>query len=413
MSESEPLPVVSTELQSAAVSYEVSNSTKLVPNDGFKLFVGDYQIGYSGLSPDPNNPSKLIARINIDQMPIVDWPAELRSVWVRTGTECGTPIMLRNANELMKLVGPPKIKAILTSAQDDRISFELEVDTLPSYPRELAFRVNGVEWSQAWSSPREGGAGAYAVNFPARSQLRDGASLEILDLATGAVIFSTVATWINLIGPVLESMKRLHSRYNALEQYLRKASARIDAIANVSRERQTLDRLDLFYFLINDRLDREMRWITERGGFRIDEQTIAGDEATIAAPSVFTVKDVDGIGMYQIEANGVSEWRWFSSSVTTLFRNVQMDASVISLHFSSVAPGVDLAAARITVNGFQIETVLCAETEEGYEVTVPIPSGSVRSDKTIILHVQFDRGHTAEGDSRTLTAAFTGAEIFL
>jgi hypothetical protein len=410
-------------LADGAIRYEAQAAAGLHDGDGVEVYAGDDRIGAARFAAEDGG---LIARIPLRAAPRLEFPTELRAVLGRTGQEIAPPLPLRDAAALMQAAGPPRIRAELVAVGDRAASFELAVETLPAYPRELAFHVNGTDTGRATSCPAPASPATaspatvdghpdgigHTVTFPLRSLLRDGAYVEITDLATGTGIYASSITWMNIMGPVLTGMRRLQARYDELSAYFERAQSRMDALANISRDRQLLERLDMFYFMINDRLDREVKWLAQRFDPAVSEAALTERLAPPEpAPTRRAPHDIDGVGFYEVETDGQGVWRWFGPDVTLFLKDVSPRASALVLQFGAVGAGVTLTDMTGSINGFSILPEFGTSPEGYREVTFPIAPGSLRSDRAIILNLSFKQAYRAPGDVRALSAAFVAAQL--
>jgi hypothetical protein len=231
-------------------------------------------------------------------------------------------------------------------------------------------------------------------------------------MATGTVVHEAAAGWIDMMPPVLAELQRLQARYDKLAADFARAQARLDASANLSRDRQILERLDMFYFLLNERLDREVKWLADR----IDP--VAAPEsarAVVAAPNPTTqrlsVHDVSGIGFYEVETDGRECWRWFGPQVTLMLRDVDTAAHMLSLEFNGVATGVDLGQVSGSVNGLPLVPELKKGDDGRSELCIALAPSTLRADRSLIVNLSFGQAFTPSGDTRALSAVFTGARL--
>ena len=410
--------LASLKVEDGSLSYTFEATTGVVEGDVIEAFAGDYLVGSAKASKGRGGNAAFAARISLYHLPRMEFPTEVRSVLTRTGQEIASVISLRDTAALLQSAGTPHIKIDLTSVSDRAVSFDLTVETLPEYPRECLLHVNGADVGNATSKPQpfEGHPAAitHEITFALRALLRDGAYVEITDVATGIGIYASSITWMNIMGPVLTNLKRLQAHYDALSSYFERAQSRMDALANISRDKQLLDRLDMFYFLINDRLDREVKYLAGK----IDPELVgdmAADHAAAAPAEEGVVRrtahDIDGVGFYEVESDGPASWRWFGPEVTLFLKDVNPKASALLLQFGTIGSGVKFNEVTGSLNGFPILPEFGTGPDGYSEVTFPIAPGSIRSDRAIILNLTFKQAYKAPGDVRALSAAFVAAQI--
>jgi hypothetical protein len=404
-------------LEDGILDYAFEAESDVAEGDVIEAFAGDYLVGSETVAKSKGGDAALMARFSLRHVPLMGFPTELRAVLTRTGQEMAAIIPLRDAAALLHSVGAPRVKIDLKSVSDRAVSFGIMVETLPEYPRACLLHINGADAGNAVSKPLpfEGHPAiiTHEITFPLRALLRDGAYVEITDVATGTGIYASSITWMNIMGPVLANLKRLQARYDTLSSFFARAQSRMDALANISRDEQLLDRLDMFYFLINDRLDREIKFLASKIDPTLATE-MAADRAMPAKETVIrrTVHDIDGVGFYDVESDGRAFWRWFGPEVTLFLKDVHPKASTLLLQFSAIGSGVRFNEATGSLNGFPILPEFGMSPEGYSEVTVPVAPGSIRSDRAIILNLTFKQAYRAPGDARALSAAFVAAQIF-
>ena len=408
--------VASLKVEDGTLAYAFESETGVAEGDAIEAFAGDYLIG--SVNAIRAKGDTAAALISLHRLPRLEFPVEIRSVLTRTGQEIAGVVPLRDAAALLQSAGAPRMKIDLASVSDRAVSFDFTVETLPEYPRECTLHINGADVGNAVSKPMpfDGHPATltHEITFPLRALLRDGAYVEITDVATGIGIYASSITWMNIMGPVLTNLKRLQARYDELSAYLERAQSRMDALANISRDKQLLDRLDMFYFLINDRLDREVKYLAGKIDPALAGETAAGPAAAAPAKESVvrrTVHDIDGVGFYEVESDGPASWRWFGPEVTLFLKDVNPGASALLLQFGAIGNGVKFHEATGSLNGFPILPEFGIGPDGHSEVTFPIAPGSIRSDRAIILNLTFRQAYKAPGDARALSAAFVAAQI--
>jgi hypothetical protein len=410
--------LASLKVEDGSLAYTFEATAGVVEGDAIEAFAGDYLIGSAKASKGRGANVAFSARIPLHSLPRIEFPVEVRSVLTRTGQEIAAIVPLRDAAALLQAAGAPRVKVDLTSVSDRAVSFDLTVETLPDYPRECVLHINGADVGNATSQllafDGHPASITHEITFPLRALLRDGAYVEITDVATGIGIYASSITWMNIMGPVLTNLKRLQARYDTLSSYFERTQSRMDALANISRDKQLLDRLDMFYFLINDRLDREVKYLAGKIDPALAGEPAADPAATgpVGEDVVHrTANEIDGIGFYEVEFNGPASWRWFGPEVTLFLKDVNPRASALLLQFGAIGSGVKFNEATGSLNGFPILLEFGTGPDGHNEVTFPIAPGSIRSDHAIILNLTFKQAYKAPGDVRALSAAFVAAQI--
>jgi hypothetical protein len=219
-----------------------------------------------------------------------------------------------------------------------------------------------------------------------------------------------------MMASVLHELQRLQTRYDTLAGDFARVQARMDAAANLSRDRQMLERMDMFYFLLNERLDREVKWLAERidplaAAEAARPAGAAEPTAAAAATQSVSVHELTGIGFYDVETDGRAFWRWFGPQVTLMLRDVDAAAHMLCLEFNGVAAGVDLGQVSGSINGLPLAPEVARAEDGRSELCIALARSTLRADRSLIVNLSFGQAFTPSGDTRALSAVFTGARL--
>ncbi len=359
-----------------------------------EAFVGDHLVGAAALRAGRQG---LFGGIDMVDFPVVEFPAQLRLM--HAGRELSPRVRFDDADAVLRAAGPPRLTATLTGASGDAASFAVTVDRVRHYGRRMALLLDGAERGVALSAPDA--AGAHRVTFAV--SLRTGQSLVVRDVATGAASEPIELQAHELPIAGLAQIARLEARLDAAEREAASLRQRLDATVALSRERMLLDRLDLFYLMLNERIDREVRVL---GG--------PPPRPVPAAPPViaFRPSEVEGVGMFDLETNEVSEWRWFGPDVTLVLRDVGAPVSRIVLRFFTFGQIEGEQSVRVSMEGVTVGAELRQLPEGPWLLDIPLRRAAGWPDDTVIVHLAFARHHASAADPRLLSAVFSGAELF-
>jgi hypothetical protein len=199
----------------------------------------------------------------------------------------------------------------------------------------------------------------------------------------------------------LERLAELRRRVEEVAAEQTILRRRLDHAEIFGRERLMLDRLDLFYLLLSDRIDR-----------LLPRPEPAPPSPQASAARRISPAEVEGVGLYALETDGASEWRWFGPNVTLMFRGAPQPVARILLFFH----GFGLPDADGTVQAW-LQAVPVAATridlQDGrHALEIIGPAGTSWPDGTVILHLSFSRWRSGDDDPRLLSAVFSGAELF-
>lgn len=384
--------------QGADLVVTIDADAQAAAGDPVAAFIADALIATAPLRLEKSG--RLTASLAFADAPLVKFPATLRLQNQRTGAELRPPdrfaIRFGTAAEFLAALGPPALAWRVEGLTPDRLSVAVTIDRLARYERALALEVDGVEVAAAIGLPS-------ALDFVLPTSLRRGQELVVRDIATGARGPALTLAAEHLLDAALATIARLSARLDVGDAALAGMRARLDSAVGLGRDRMLLDRLDLFYLMLNERIDREMRAI-----------------GTPAAPppepppSVlsFRPSEIEGVGMFDLETNGHNEWRWFSPDVTLIFRDVGAPVSRIVLQFHNFGEIEHGQAVQVSMAGTTIAGELRRLPDGIHLLEIPVRRAEAWPDGSVILHLAFARHYTTAADPRLLSAVFSGAEVF-
>ena len=205
-----------------------------------------------------------------------------------------------------------------------------------------------------------------------------------------------------------DDLQQVLARVTVLEQTLEALTVeqatqrrRLDHTETFGRERLLLDRLDLFYLLLSDRIDR----------------FLPRAEPAAPPPHLPTVRriapaEVEGVGLYALETDGASEWRWLGPDVTLMFRGAMQPVAQILLFFHSFGLPDASKPIRAWLQAIPVASELVELRDGRHALEIIVPAGTSWPDGTLILHLSFGHWHSSADDPRLLRAVFSGAELF-
>jgi hypothetical protein len=378
--------------------------------EAVEVFVEDYLIGSDAVRWDSAD-DVFQAIVSLGDLPPVSFPAVLRSKLQKKGIELPV-IAIDSLKDLLQSNARVKGSIEIVGIQSNVLRCETTIAALPRFAREFSLFVNSTPNGTALSEPGEKGAGRpvsrHKINFGLKNMLRDGDHIEIIENETGSVSFSETLTWMNLVGGLVGELKLLDNKLEKALSQVEELSVRLNVLANISNERLLMDRLDLYYYLLNERIEREVRAIQQPSGVVVSEEAIADPGAT--ENTRLSASALEGVGCYDVETGPASEWRWFGPRVTLMFKDVPPAARELKLAFSQFAAGVDPSLTTSSVDGVEIEPSVVGHGG-GCEMTLPLYHRTARPDRAVIVHLNFAGGSSSKADPRVLSAAFVSAEI--
>ncbi len=400
-------------LDDGQVSIALNASGEAVKGDLIQLYAGDYLIGSGSIAQQPRG--GLFCNVSIDHAPAIGFPATIRAMLPRLNDEIVPGLNVASLAELQAKMGRHGLDVHLAMVQDRAIGFDVTVSCLPAFPRSLTLNLGGRPPAKAISKvPTYSGEPLSLVHsavFSIQAAVRDGMSIELIDDATGLTVFESTMTWMNLINPVLAELRTVHQQQEALTARLDAMRKQIMASVDPGRERLLLQRLDLTYQLLNERLDRELKWLSRRvdpaEGEKIAVEHLSeiGQAVTHVSPS-----GLQGVGIYDGETNGADTWRWFSRTVTLFLSQIDVDARTLRFSFTTTSPALDLTRMTVLANSYDAPFEW-RYSEGRLELIILLSRMATRPDRTLILTIDFGQGWNAENDARVLTFACTGLDI--
>ncbi len=236
------------------------------------------------------------------------------------------------------------------------------------------------------------------------------AQVRFMNLRTGAELGSGIPLNAKNAGPAASSNEpqEILRRVAALEQALGALTIeqatlrrRLDYAEQFGRERLLLDRLDLFYLLLSDRIDG----------------LLPRPEPPPPPPEIpevrrITPAEVEGVGIYGLETDGASEWRWLGPDVTLMFRGATQPVARILVFFHSFGLPDAQKPVRAWLQAVPVASALLELQDGRHALEVIVPAGTSWPDETLILHLSFGHWRSSADDPRVLSAVFSGAELF-
>jgi hypothetical protein len=397
-------------LQDGCLVYKLYGQTEEYNEDAVEVFVDDYLIGSDNVRWD-NASNALLAIISLIDMPPVSFPVVFRSKLQKRGVELPV-IAIDSLKDLLRSNTAVKGSIEIVGIQSNMLRCETMIVVLPSYAREFSLFVNSAPVGSTLSEPVEKSAGQsitkHRINFCLKNILRDGDHIEIIENDTGSVYFSETLTWMNLVGGLVGELKLLDRKLDQALARVSELSSRLDVLANISNERLLMDRLDLYYHLLNERIEREVSALRLASGVVVQEAAITAPDA--AENICVSASAIEGVGFYNVETSLASEWRWFGPRVTLMFKDVPARARELKLSFSQFATDVDPSLTKGAIDGVEIEPAVVGHGDY-IEITFPLIHRSVRPDHALIAHLFFAGGSSSQADPRVLSAAFVSAVI--
>jgi hypothetical protein len=399
---------MSVNLQDGCLVYHFFDLTNDDVEDSVEVFVDDYWIGSEAVRSDGGNAAAR-AVVSLAALPPVSFPAVFRSKLRNKGNELPV-IAINSLADLLRSSNAGAGSIEIVGIQSDALRCETTINALPSFAREFSLFVNSAPINSALSEPVEKGGtpgSKHKIHFRLKNMPRDGDHIEIVEAETGCVYFSETLTWMNLVGGLVGELKLLDSKLGRALARVDELSSRIDVLANISNERLLMDRLDLYYYLLNERIEREVR--------ALRPPALVVSETSIPAPggkenTSLSASAIEGVGFYDVETSVTGEWRWFGPRVTLMFKDVPAGARDLKLSFSQFAAGVDPFLTKGAVDGVEIEPSVFGHGGVT-EVTLPLFHRAARPDRAVIAHLYFAGGSSSKADPRVLSAAFVRAEI--
>jgi hypothetical protein len=373
------------------------------PDDVIEVYFGDNIVGHERLPPALAG-GMVACDVAITDLRPATFPCALRLVNARLDREIDAALTIGSAEILMSLMGDPHVTAAISAIGPERITFTLTLARLHPFARRFELRFNGRDIALAESAPhRDAASGTHGLTFNLQSVIRDGTRIELVDLATQQTVFTVAATWMNLVWPLAIKLDTLEKRLDESERELTNARQRVNELMDLSGERQLLDRLDLFYFLLNDRFDRELA----------RQSPPASPDAPAGLPASLRIapRMLEGVGFYDVERTAHSEWRWLGPRVMFVLRDVAGVPTRLVITLFRLHGHEQSAAIAVNVNDVAVAPRVAFGAQEQVTLDIPILADTARLDGLLIFQLHFPKYIVSEGDGRLLSAVFSEATL--
>ena len=368
--------------------------------DVVEAYIGDDLVGRDVLHAGSPG-AGLVGRIELVDVPVVAFPAQLRLMNASRATEIGHGLPLPDVNALLAAAGAPTVTATFAGVHSVGPAFVLIVDRLGRYAREFALCVDGGAPVIAHSTPEPMG-GSQRLVFGYADPVSEGARVTIVETLFAGRVLDVVLDAPRLLAGAQLQIAQLQDETERLAEDNAGLRRRLDTTVDIGREKLLLDRLDLFYLLLSERIERSER---------MAGATVQPDPLP-PMPDVLTFGpgELDGVGIYDVETDGTNEWRWFGPDVTLALRDLPRPVRRLVFYFHLF--GIDGPPAARVVTGGVAEPVRVRLLEDRFALDIPL-SRSTPLEGILVLHLSFDRHQTSEEDPRLLSAPFAGAEAIL
>jgi hypothetical protein len=388
------------------VTFVFPGDARVAPEDVIELYAEDHLVGSAPLVASAREIRSLVP---VADLPALPFPLVLRAQLRDAKAEVG-PCVVSSLPALLRAMGKPSATVRLLGLAPQSVTFGLSIKPLGAYPRELNLLVDGRLVASARTSLAAGASTApgQEVAFQASVPLREGMQVQLDCAATGHTLYCGALGAMELLGAALASASETREKLTALEKAHAAVCGRLEALANFSRERLLLERLDLYYLTLNERIDRALNALQPQ---REPPAKPAASQAS-AFRAELRPSELEGTGIFPVESDGAREWRWFGPNVTLLFKNVAPAAAAIALDFYTFGDGVNAPSIQAAVNALEVIPELLQHFEGGWTLSVPVPPGAYTPDGALILSLRFGHSHTAPHDTRLLSAVNTGAAIY-
>ncbi len=361
--------------------------------DPVEAYVDDDLIGAAIIQAGRRG-GDLSGLISLGDAPVLSFPARVRVMNVRTGREIGAGVDLPDAAALLFAAGSPGIAASFAGVQDVGPAFTVTPDRLAGYARGFALELEGRDIARAASVPEKDGT-AQRVVFACSAPL-DG-NFAVTETMFGVTVLAGRFDPSTLLAGAMAQLARHDRELSEVRRDNAALQLRLATVLDLGREQLLLERLDLFYLLLAERLDRA-------------DGRPAAPVADMPATQRFGPADIDGIGIHDVETDGVSVWRWFGPNATIALRDIPWLARRVVLYFHGFGAAAELPAIKVSTGGAS-EAARVRALDGRYAVDIPISRGSAIQGGMLVIHIRFDRHQTSEADPRLLSAVFSEAEV--
>src|SRR6185312_5335242 len=206
-------------------------------------------------------------RLNVDVRDLpegLEAPFEFRFASDASGAEVIKSLLVQEPGDIVRGLGDVAADMRIAALFPDRIEFVFNVVRSPNEPRPMTLAKDGKVVAKAHSERSASSSKSvtpvqHRIAFPLDIVLAEGDEVEVFDTLAGKVVFAEFIQWTQVVGGLIDGQTQLEARLEALEKRVSQLSADVNFTSWRAREHLLLERIDLFYGLIQDRLDREFR----------------------------------------------------------------------------------------------------------------------------------------------------------
>jgi hypothetical protein len=397
----------SVEVKNGRLSYIIENNSSIEIGDTIAAYVDDHEIGREKIELSEDTGFKE-AVINIINFPEADLPVNIRSLVLDKNIELPI-IAFREPEDVIANIGWQGSSAKIKYIDHNKIDFEVKVYSSPQYSREFILFINGEEISAAKSTvftsnikPRYR---IHNICFEIKEKIKENDNVKLYDRVSSELVIEKCLNWFVFSSIFYDIVEEKNINMMRMQEELRTLRNKLDLTSSMILENHGLERIDIYYALLNRKIERLALSQNKVDDISTFDQPIAFAEQTTKYPIVLNASQIEGVGVYHLEVEKDNQWRWLAPRVTIAFRGISPEIKTIAMCFSNFSPESNCKGIIIDINGRSIK-IDAMKNLDRWELHIPL-SNYNSIDSTSIVHIQFKDFIHPDGDQRLLSAVLS------
>ena len=402
---------VSFEIIKDTIIYRFDSKHSAVSGDFVAIYAEDYEINRSEIFNAENNTGK-VSILKLEKLPIVEFPLEIRGIVLEKNITLPS-IFFKNPDDVLNIVQWSGSDARIVSLTDSELICEIKINSLPSYSREFILFVNdtvcGKSKSRLSNKSKKTVSENHKIVFSLEKRIRDRDDIKIIDRSTDFVVLNTKIDWYALTKIISEVVEENRNSITQIKEEMRQISEQVKFITGTALEKSGFERMDIYYSLLNSKINRMNLLYGSTCEKDISDQFTAMHDVDVSNQVEIKLREIEGVGVYELEAEEDREWKWVGPRVTLAFKDIPRGARFVSLNFWNFKPETNSEGILIDVNGRLIKKD-AHKSSDLWELHIPLTQHiSKVIENTAIIHIHFKDYYHSNDDTRLLSAVLNSA----
>lgn len=398
------------QLVKGGIRYDFMENVSVEEGELLSAYVGDHKIGEALIFQDETT-HRYFTVIGINDMPAVEFPATVRASLGEDNVQL-PDFTIDNKDELVPIVPWSSLESRFCAISPESITCEVAGSSLARYSRHFGLVVNDAEPVIVESEIKISQASElkefHTIEFNIDFQIKTEDSVKIIDIASNECILELEANWQYIANVLMRQASRVSQALSSANARIASLEKRIDLISTLSLEKITLERLDLYHSILNARIDRLQNLLSEHNR-NINVDGLQEEDHQTNYTNI-SVSEIEGTGLYQVESNEVSKWRWIGPRATFAFKDLIKQPRVVVFYLASVITNERQMIIDAMVNGTVVSSKL-EKTNNGIDLQVPIFDYAWRNDRILIITLHLSEYKQFPNDERIMSAVLRSVQI--